>query len=113
MRRGGANDARSNFCERLAGPQVAASTTAGVPVTDAERLTEPRRTHIDIERPRVRANGRGDLCEKHAALYLGMTDRTLRDKRKAGIAPPHRMVYGRAWYPIVGLDEFMDTDFRE
>jgi hypothetical protein len=68
---------------------------------------------FNIALPRIRANGRGDIGEMDAALYLRCSTRKLRKWRQRNEGPPWRKVAGRIWYPLDGLNGYLDACLHE
>jgi excisionase family DNA binding protein len=61
-----------------------------------------------IKLPELRPNGRGELTEREAAVYLGCSVRKVQYLRKAGAISAKR-IGGTLRYPITVLDKYCDS----
>jgi len=61
----------------------------------------------------IRPNARGEIAEKQAALYLGCALRTMYNMRQRGDGPRYVHLFGRYWYPIDGLAEYVAIRFTD
>jgi len=61
----------------------------------------------------IRVTGAKRTDEAGAALYLGVSPRTVRRWRKQEIGPAFHMVGGRAWYSIEDLDSYLEIARRD
>lgn len=62
-----------------------------------------------VETVNVRATPDGRLTLKDAALYLGFSPRTLRNRDGRGLAPRPLRVGGRVFYRLAELDAFISA----
>lgn len=76
-------------------------------MTSPDEPIEEIRNGAIIELPRLRPNGSGALNAADAAIYVGCSERKLRDMRKVGEGPKWRKVFNRIWYPMDSLDQYL------
>jgi hypothetical protein len=63
--------------------------------------------HDAVEQVRVRVLPDGRMRRADAALYLGLTEKTLANMRTKGEGPPVKKILGRVFYYRADLDRFI------
>jgi hypothetical protein len=66
-----------------------------------------------IQRLRIRVLPDGRVSRADAAVFLGMTEGTMRNWACRGVGPLVRKVGGKAFYRFRDLEAFRDTGARE
>ncbi|MBA8888899.1 putative DNA-binding protein (UPF0251 family) [Dokdonella fugitiva] len=80
------------------------ATPAVEPTAAPERIMLPSGFEAIIERPRFHPNALGEISQAEAARYLGISERTLRDHIRDGLAhPPFKQRAGRRWFNLDAL----------
>ncbi len=68
---------------------------------------------VAIKAPGIRLTSARRTDEPGAALYLGVSERTVRRWRKQMAGPAFHMIGGRAWYAIEDLDSYLEIARRD
>jgi len=68
---------------------------------------------VAIKGPGIRLTGAKRTDEPGAAMYLGVSERTVRRWRKQSIGPAFHMLGGRAWYSLEDLDSYLEIARRD